>query len=138
MTRESLKGGCLCGAVRFEISGKLRTFLHCHCRRCRKATGTGHASNLILEPESVRWLSGEDLLASYSVPEAKRFRTVFCAVCGSPLPRVAPDMSMALVPAGSLDEEPVSKPVGRIFWDSRAGWSCDQGELPAWAEYPQR
>ncbi|MDH4108069.1 MAG: GFA family protein [Gammaproteobacteria bacterium] len=137
MTRETLMGGCLCGAIRFEISGELRTFLHCHCRRCRKATGTGHATNLILVPDSVRWTAGEDLLASYKVPDAARFRTVFCPICGSPLPRVAPDLSMAVVPAGSLDSEPLARPLGRIFWDSRAGWSCDQDELPAWAEYPQ-
>jgi len=138
MTTEKLTGGCLCGAVRFEVSGEVRTFLHCHCHRCRKATGTGHASNLILKPDTVTWLSGEDRMATYKVPDAARFRTVFCTVCGSPLPRIAPDLSVALVPAGSLDHEPVARPVGRIFWDSRARWSCDQSDLPVWPEYPQQ
>lgn len=137
MSSDTFSGGCLCGAVRYEISGDTRTFLHCHCERCRRSTGTGHASNLIIKPDSVHWLSGEDKLASYKVPQAERFRTVFCTTCGSPLPRVAPDMSIAVIPAGSLDREPQAKPVGRIFWESRASWSCDNGELPAWAEYPQ-
>jgi hypothetical protein len=138
MTNETFAGGCLCGAVRYEISGIVRTFLHCHCQRCRKATGTGHASNLLIDPDTAVWLSGEDKLASYKVPDAKRFRTVFCSVCGSSLPRIAPDMSLAVIPAGSLDTEPATLPVGRIFSASKASWSCDNSELPSWPEYPQQ
>ena len=138
MASETFAGGCLCGAVRYEISGDVRTFLHCHCLRCRKASGTGHASNLIVKPDEARWISGENKLCSFKVPDAERFRTVFCSDCGSPLPRVAPDMSMAVIPAGSLDKEPTATPVGRIFWESKASWSCDNSELPHWAEYPER
>ena len=138
MSNEIFAGGCLCGSVRYEITGTTRTFLHCHCLRCRKATGTGHASNLIIKPETAEWLSGEDLLASYKVPDADRFRTVFCSACGSPLPRIAPDLSVAVIPAGSLDAEPAAKPLGRIFDDSKASWSCDDAELPSWPEYPQQ
>ena len=58
-----LSGSCLCGTVSYEISGEQAKFFHCHCQRCRKATGTGHASNvLIMQPESVEWLTGESSL----------------------------------------------------------------------------
>lgn len=136
MTSETFTGGCLCGSVRYEIVGSVRTFLHCHCLRCRKSSGTGHASNLIIEPETAKWVAGEDQIASYKVPDADRFRTVFCSSCGSPLPRISPNMSMAVIPAGSLDEEPAAKPVGRIFTASKASWSCNDVELPSWPEYP--
>ena len=138
MASASYTGGCLCGAVRYEISGDVRTFLHCHCLRCRKSSGTGHASNLIIKPDSANWVSGEEMLSSFKVPDAERFRTVFCSACGSPLPRIAPDLSIAVIPAGSLDDEPETTPVGRIFWDSKASWSCDNSELPHWPEYPQQ
>jgi len=130
-------GGCLCGAVRYRITGETRTFLHCHCSRCRKATGTGHASNLIVKPASAEWLSGEDKLSTFKVPDAERFMTVFCSVCGSSLPRVAADMKVAVVPAGSLDQEPAETPAARIFWDSKTSWSCGNATLPTWPEYPQ-
>jgi hypothetical protein len=67
MTRLSrLSGSCLCGSVRYQISGKAVRFYHCHCRRCRKATGTGHASNLLVTPlASLTWLAGEELLRRY-------------------------------------------------------------------------
>jgi len=137
MPSETFSGGCLCGAVRYEITGDVRTFLHCHCLRCRKSSGTGHASNVLLKPDAVEWISGEELLNSFKVPDAERFRTVFCSVCGSPQPRIAPDRSLAVIPAGSLDNEPEATPVGRIFCNSRASWSCDRSELPIWPEYPR-
>ena len=130
-------GGCLCRSVRYEISGNSKSFFHCHCRRCRKATGTGHASNLIVIPDQAKWVEGEDLLDGYAVPDAKRFRTVFCRNCGSPLPRIAPDMSIAVIPAGSLDSQPDIGPTDRIFWGSREDWSCETGDIPHWDEYPQ-
>ena len=66
----NLTGSCLCGAIRYEISGELKRFYHCHCQRCRKATGTGHATNILLKPDSVHWSSGEDLLKSFRPPDA--------------------------------------------------------------------
>jgi hypothetical protein len=138
MSDVTLKGSCLCGAVRYEISGDAGQFWHCHCNRCRKATGTGHASNILLKPKSVEWPAGNELLKYFKVPDAKRFATVFCTVCGSLMPRVAPDMSIAVVPAGTLDNDPGIRPQGRIYQDSKASWSCDNGELPCHATYPER
>jgi len=132
------RGGCICGSVGYEITGEAFAFNHCHCWRCRKSSGTGHASNILLKLQSAAWTSGEELLGTFKVPDAERFRTVFCTRCGSPLPRVAPDLSIAVIPAGSLDTEPPLGPRARIFWDSRAAWSCEAGSVPTWAEYPDR
>jgi len=136
MSQIKLGGGCLCGAVQYEASGEIIRFAHCHCSRCRKASGTGHATNLILRPASVSWLKGEDRVRRYRLPEAERFATCFCAECGSPLPRVVPEMAMAVVPAGSLDDSPGLMPEAHIFWDSRVHWACPDGGLPVFAEYP--
>jgi hypothetical protein len=98
----TVTGSCLCGSVSYQISGDASQFWHCHCQRCRKATGTGHASNILMKPETIEWTAGKDLLTYYKVPDAKRFAKMFCSVCGSLMPRVAPDKSIAVVPAGSL------------------------------------
>ena len=137
MSQTILDGSCLCGVVRYKINGEAQRFYHCHCRRCRKATGTGHASNLLVTPlESIQWIEGESLLRRYKVPEAERFYNCFCSQCGSPMPRVVPELDGVLVPAGSLDEEPPVHPQARIFWDSRAEWSCSGDEIPVFSEYP--
>lgn len=132
-----ISGSCLCGEVEYDVSGEPMRFYHCHCERCRKATGTGHASNLLMTPvTSITWTKGESLLGRYKVPEAERFYNCFCTKCGSPMPRIVPELDAVLIPAGSLDSEPPIQPQGRIFWDSRVDWSCESGELPTYAEYP--
>ncbi len=134
MTDTTLTGRCLCGAVHYTVTGNLLRFLHCHCERCRRASGTGHASNIILKPAGIDWQSGESSTRRYKVPEADRFSTVFCTHCGGPVPREHGDM--VVVPAGTLDSAPEHGPDAHIFLDSRAPWSCEAGGLPAFAEYP--
>jgi hypothetical protein len=135
MTSSTFRGSCLCGAVQYEISGEPARFYHCHCKRCRKASGTAHASNLLIRPGAIHWLKGEELIKSYKVPEAKRFTNCFCANCGGRLPRYVQETDFIVIPAGSLDSEAAIRPQARIFWDSRADWSC-RDDLPVYSEYP--
>ena len=137
MSEINVAGSCLCGSISYTTTGQSNKFWHCHCSRCRKATGTGHASNILMRPATFEWTAGENLLKSFQVPDAKLFRTVFCTVCGSPMPRVAPDSSFALLPAGSIDGDPGIRPSGRIYQDSRADWSCATEELPLYETYPR-
>jgi hypothetical protein len=134
---EKLTGSCLCGSVQYELVGEAQKFYHCHCRRCRKASGTGHASNIVVTPESFRWTRGEELLTFFKLPEAERFATNFCGRCGSPMPRVTADHSRAVIPAGSLDNLPEIRPQARIFWDSRVQWSCSGDGIPTYPGYPE-
>ena len=131
-----IQGSCLCGAVKYKVRGEALRFYNCHCNRCRKVTGAAHASNLLVKPESsLSWESGDDMLQRYKVPEAERFYNLFCKQCGSPMPRVVPELDAVIIPAGSLDCEPPMAPNGNIFWDSRAGWTCPAGDLPVFSEY---
>lgn len=136
MSKVILSGSCLCGSVAFELQGDARRFYHCHCERCRKASGAAHASNIILGLDEITWTAGESLTRRYKVPEAERFAVVFCVECGSPLPRVSPDGKVVVVPAGSLDHEPDVVPQARIFSGSRAEWSCTDSDLPVYDTYP--
>ncbi|HXX83999.1 MAG TPA: GFA family protein [Casimicrobiaceae bacterium] len=138
MTQSTFNGSCLCGAVKYEVTGEPKRFFHCHCSRCRKATGTGHASNLFLQPGMLKWLSGEEQIRAFKVPDAERFTNHFCATCGSRLPRQTRDTDVVMIPAGSLDDEAPIRPQARIFSASRASWSCTGDELPVYPEYPPR
>ena len=137
MSDLELSGSCLCGSVVYTLQGDARRFYHCHCERCRKSTGSAHASNIIAKLTALKWTAGEQLTRRYRVPEAERFAVVFCTQCGSPLPRVSADGQVVVVPAGSLDHEPDIVPEARIFSESMAKWSCDDSELPCHATYPQ-
>ena len=140
MSKIELKGSCLCGSVEYQLNADTTEyapkFFHCHCQRCRKASGTGHTSLIIIGRSSLKWTKGEDYLGHYKVPEAEHFATCFCRECGSPLPRYNTKTTRVVIPSGSLDHEPGIKPKARIFWDSRAAWSCED-DLPAFSEYPE-
>jgi hypothetical protein len=122
--------------VRYAVTGEPQRFYHCHCSRCRKVTGTAHASNLFLQPALLNWLSGEALVREFKVSEATRFANHFCATCGSRLPRQTKDSDLVMIPAGSLDDAPPISPQARIFCGSRASWSCTDDELTAYPELP--
>ncbi len=127
-------GSCLCGEVRYEIEGQPLAFYHCHCQRCRKFSGTGHASNIRIDANIINWVAGGDLVKQYKVPEAERFRNDFCSNCGSPLPRYFEEVGFIVLPAGTLDTEPEIKPDARIFYASRSSWSCSD-DLAVFEEY---
>ena len=133
-----LNGSCLCGAVTFEVQPPFERMVHCHCSRCRKGTGTGHATNLYVQPSQLKWLSGEGSISRYNLPSAKSFGKWFCSQCGSPVPRLTRSGKTAVIPAGSLDTTPPIKPTDHIFWGSRAPWACERGSLSTHEEYPQR
>lgn len=134
---ETLKGSCLCGAVRYTARGESKRFYHCHCSRCRKVTGTGHASNLFVAG-TLTWDEGAEQVKKFRLPGAKGFGNSFCGVCGSRVPAFNEKFGTVFIPAGSLDEEPEIGPQARIFTGSRSRWSCVESgsDLPEFPEYP--
>ena len=127
----ALHGSCLCGAGRYEVDEPFAHFVHCHCSRCRKATGTAHASNAVVMRAAFRWTAGEVEVGNYVLPTAARgFATAWCKHCGAPVPHVTRSGLRVIVPAGSLDETPGMKPEIHAHWASRAGWFEDDPNLP--------
>ena len=75
-------GGCLCGGVRYRVTGPLRPVVTCHCRQCRRTSGhfaaftACAAGDLVLDSDrTLRWYR--------SSPEAERG---FCGECGASTP----------------------------------------------------
>jgi len=137
MTEKNYKGSCLCGEVTYEIEGPFKIFQYCHCSRCRKFTGSAHASNLFVPPERFKWTSGEELLGRYEHPNAKYFATTFCKQCGSSLPWAVQGGKNIVVTAGTLDEDPGIKPMWNIFWQSKAPWLEETCNLSKHDKFPK-
>ena len=128
MTRKS-SGSCLCGAVRFEISGDFESFFLCHCTRCRKDTGSAHAANLFSSSARLEWLSGEGGVKTYTAP-GTRHQKSFCADCGSPVPSVQMNGALLVAPAGTLDSAIDIRPTAHICVASKAAWDEGLEALP--------
>lgn len=126
-----ITGSCLCGAVAYEVRGPFTHFVHCHCSRCRKASGASHATNALVAPEAFRWTRGEAELQRFDLPEAASFATGFCRRCGSPMPHLSRSGRALIVPAGTFDADPGEKPSRHVHWSSRAPWTDSPGDLPA-------
>lgn len=120
MTRTT-RGSCLCGAVRFEVSGDFDAFFLCHCSRCRKDSGSAHAANLFSASATIAWLAGRERVTSWRLPRSRHARS-FCGACGSALPSVQMDGALLVVPAGSLDDPIAIRPTAHTSCASRADW----------------
>lgn len=125
-----IRGSCLCGAVGYEADLPFARFVTCYCTRCRKATGTGHATNAYVAPAAFRWTRGAERVVRYDLPAARSFATSFCATCGAPLPHPTRSGREIVIPAGSLDENPGAAPTEALFLDSRAPWASAPAAEP--------
>jgi len=99
---DSRTGGCLCGAVRYEVLGPLRDVLLCHCEECRRWHGHLSASTaadkhdlVITEGRGLRWID--------SPRSDARARRGFCGECGSSLFWDPPGRQTVSIAAGTLD-----------------------------------
>lgn len=106
-------GSCLCGAIKFVISGKLREVVNCHCGQCRKAHGHFAAYSAVPR-DQISFLNDQGLTWYKSSEHARRG---FCRECGSSLfwDRLASDT--LCVAAGSLDQPTGLISVRHIFVD---------------------
>ena len=128
-----IRGSCLCGGVRFEIIKAVGPFELCHCRRCRKISGSAFAAGLAVMTEDFRLLEGKDLISVYEAPILRApppYRSAFCTRCGSQVPNPAPGQKSFEIPAGLLDDDPGLRPDKHIFVEFNAPWFSITDGLP--------
>ena len=134
MTELPLTGGCLCGAVRFEVTEPLVSAGYCHCTRCQRRTGTAASAQARIARGSLRVLSGDELIRAYEPPDG--FAKHFCSACGSALwSRSRDDPEIVSVRLGAFDGDPGIRPSARSFVAYAAPWEPipDDG-LPRYPE----
>jgi hypothetical protein len=116
-----LQGGCLCGAVRFEITAPFISAGYCHCTHCQRRTGTGSSANGRVPQDGFRLLQGEERLRAFQPPVG--VPKLFCVTCGSALFSGQPlSDDQVAVRLGTLDRDPGIRPGHRQFVASAASW----------------
>lgn len=133
--KDAVGGSCLCGKVQYEFTPPAMRMVNCHCSRCRHSRSAAHSTQLFVPAEQFRWLQGENNQSRYKVPDAKRFTASFCNDCGSLTPRVI-EGGPAIIPAGTLDDDPGIRPSLHIFVDSKAPWFSIGDSLPQFEQMP--
>jgi hypothetical protein len=119
----TLKASCLCGGVKFEVSGKPGPIGQCHCSKCRKVSGTDGNAVFHTQLENLSWIRGRNLIKEYTVPGSNDWKSIFCGTCGSPLPHCDESNGICYIPAGLLDDDPGHRGyIGHIYVGSKAPW----------------
>lgn len=123
-------GGCLCGAVRFEVHGELLPVMNCHCSKCRRFHGNFGAYSATRRDNLVFTRSDDLKWYRSTLDETPDVYRGFCSECGSSLfwdPRGKANISIA---AGALDP-PTGLSTTRHVWISQKGdYYTISDELP--------
>jgi len=121
-------GRCLCGEVRYELSGDLPPIVNCHCQYCRRAHGAAFVSVAWVPRETFRFTAGEGSVTRFVVGDGYR---CFCKVCGTRLFNgpVSEEGFMTLI-VSTLDDDSHPGPVIHINLESKASWHSITDDLP--------
>lgn len=129
----AIKGGCLCGKVRYTVAGALFNADHCHCSMCRRQHGAAFATYAEFSPGDFIWTSGEELVKVYEAPQGGGW--CFCSECGSTL--AGSDQGrITTVTLGTIEGDPGVRPESHIFVGSRAEWHDITDDLPQFEQRP--
>lgn len=115
----AITGECFCGAITYRLEGRLRNARSCHCSRCRKAFSSQASAYAEVDPDTFRWLSGQDLLTSYDCDQD--FGLQFCSRCGSTLCGTYRG-AVHGVTLGCVNGDPEVEIGMHIFVGSKAAW----------------
>jgi hypothetical protein len=128
-----LEGGCLCGGIRFRVTGKLGPAAYCHCTMCQRANGSAFAANAPLRTKYFELRRGADLITEYESSPGK-FRA-FCRRCGSPVySRREDEPELRRLRLGTLDADPERRPFAHFWVSAKAPWHTIADALP---QYPE-
>jgi hypothetical protein len=129
-----LQGSCLCGGIRFEISGPVAGISQCHCSLCRKVSGTANIATIAVSADQLRWLAGEELVRTFARPSG--YGAAFCATCGSPAPDANAARTRYGIPAGLIDGDRDLRVIEHIFIGSKAQWEAIPDDAPCFDAFP--
>jgi hypothetical protein len=129
-------GGCICGAVRFEVDGEPLFSSNCHCRDCQRASGSGYMPLMGFPKDAIR-ITGEVRYFERKAATGTSETEGFCPVCGARLFAYAQAYEgIFLVRAGSLDDPSVYRPQADIYTSSAQPWDHMDPNLPKFPKMP--
>ncbi len=126
------QGSCLCGQIRFEVTGFHQPTAHCHCSMCRKFHGAPFAA--LTQVDNLTWLSGKHLLKDYVAPNGTT-RT-FCEQCGSSVGfrRKGDDLAQIELSLALFDSDIEVEVDAHIYTDYQSNWYPISDDLPQFKE----
>lgn len=123
---KAIRGGCLCGAIRYQSTGEPYNVTHCHCEDCRKSAGAPFVTWASFRRENFQFTRGKPLEITW----AGRLRS-FCGKCGSALTFMSqPDPDEIDVSVATFDQPEIVAPGDHIWTEDRISWIKLADNLP--------
>ena len=130
-----LNGACMCGRIQYEIMAEPRFMYRCYCGKCRAASGSSFATNIIVDADSFKITAGKESLVAFE-SSPNKFRH-FCSVCGSPIySNGEKTRHVVSVRCGTLRQDPGVRLAYHAFVASKAPWVDIHDEQPQFPEWP--
>jgi hypothetical protein len=129
----AIQGGCLCGAIRYQVDGPLFDAGNCHCSMCRRFHGAAFSTYAKVDAEDFRWLRGAEALGIYEPSPGRGWG--FCSKCGSSL-GVPSDGKLSEITLGTVEGDPNVRATRHIFVGSKAPWYEILDALPQHDAWP--
>jgi hypothetical protein len=123
-----LRGGCICGAIRYEISQEPLRVYACHCMDCQRFTGSAFAVGVVVPAEAFQLTGLETRLVPNGITEGGRLKRVAaCPECGTRLfGDLRPDWHrkdmVRTVLGGTLDDTSWLRPTIHVWTRSAQPW----------------
>lgn len=131
-----LKGGCLCGGVRFEIAAEPAMTGFCHCLSCQKLSGAGHAFH-VMAPKDAFTVGGPIKGYAWKADSGNTVTTYFCTECGSPVYGESSGFAGAItVRAAALDDPGAVKPQMTVYAKRVQPWDHVEPSVPSFPAMP--
>jgi hypothetical protein len=119
-----IRGGCLCGNVRYTSDAEPAAVVVCHCVTCQKNTGSAFSLNIGVLSDAVK-ITGTTLARYEDLTGAsgKPFYRSFCSRCGSPIAANGDAYSgMTFIKAGTLDDPSWVTPSAHLWCSEKQPW----------------
>ena len=124
-----LTGGCMCGAVRYQLNSEPFDCGWCHCRTCQLNSGAPAMVFASVPPDDFVWTEGRELVRQ--VASSSFGHRSFCGKCGTPfLMRVDHQPETVDFSVVTLDRPDRVAPGFHIFWASKIAWLEVEDDLP--------
>lgn len=127
-----IAGSCLCGKVKYKISGTVGDIVHCHCQTCRKAHAAAFSSVAQVKKADILF-SGSHHLNSFESSSGKR--RYFCSNCGSQMYSQRDGHKHLVLRLGSLDTHPRLVELKHSWISQKAEWYVIDSHLPQRQEF---
>jgi len=129
-------GGCACGVITYEITGKPKTMVQCHCLDCQKATGTGHISLAFFSEDDVS-ISGIAKGHTTVTDSGNQSTRHFCPDCGSLLYGLNSGRpGLITIAVGSVDDHSWFSSKAVVYSKHRPDWDITSTDIPNFEAMP--